>query len=151
MAKVPKGSTVPESEKEFLWKYSFSGAEKMLFRKGSQGEASSCRKQVLRILKALKEELELHPLKSYHLKTMLFYEYEANPHQSHWSSNSLGERFIGLLQRLENCLSQRSCPHYFIREFNLFEMFPQQRCVQLTRKIQSIRMDPQRVLRHLME
>lgn len=138
VAKAPKRSTVPESEKRFLWRYSFSGAEKTLFLKGGQGEASSCRKQVLRILKALKEELELHPLTSYHLKTLLFYECEENPHHRHWSFNRLGERFMGLLQRLESCLSQRHCPHYFIRELNLFEMFSPQKCDELKRIIQII-------------
>ena len=151
VAKVPKGSTVPEGEKQFLWRFSFSGAEKTLFHKGGQGEASSCRKRVLRILKALKEQLELHPLTSYHLKTMLFYECEENPHHSHWSFDCLGERFMGLLLRLETCLSQRHCPHYFIRELNLFEMFSPQKCVELTGIIQTIRINPQRVLSHLME
>lgn len=151
VAKVPKGSTVPEGEKQFLWMYSFSGAEKTLFLKGGQGEASSCSKQVLRIFKALKEQLELHPLTSYHLKTMLFYECEENPHHSHWSFNRLGERFLGLLQRLETCLSQRHCPHYFIRELNLFEMFSPQKCVELTRIIQIFQSNPERALSCLIE
>ena len=73
VAKQPKGITVPDNEKGFFWRFSFSTAEKKLFLRGGHGEASSCRKQVLRILKALKEELSLHPLKSYHLKTLLLY------------------------------------------------------------------------------
>ncbi|XP_068671833.1 cyclic GMP-AMP synthase-like receptor 1 [Montipora foliosa] len=124
VAKQPKGSNVPEREKGFLWTYSFSKAEKKLFLKGGHGEESSCRKQVLRILKALREELELHPLKSYHLKTMLLYECEAKPSPSNWTFDCLGDRFMGLLQRLEDCLRQKNCPHHFMREFNLFETFP---------------------------
>ena len=151
VAKVPKGSTVPESEKHFLWRYSFPGAEKTLFLKAGQGEASSCRKQVLRILKALKEQLDLHPLTSYHLKTMLFYECEANPHHRHWTFNRLGERFMGLLQRLETCLSQRHCPHYFIRELNLFEMFSPQQYVELTGIVKIFQSNPERALRRLIE
>ena len=135
VAKGPKRSTVPESEKQFFWRYSFSEAEKTLFLNGGQGDASSCRKRVLRILKAWNKELHLHPLTSYHLKTMLFYECEANPHHTHWSVDHLGERFMGLLQRLENCLTERNCPHYFMRKWNLFETFSPQRCVELTRKI----------------
>ncbi|XP_068762759.1 cyclic GMP-AMP synthase-like receptor 1 isoform X2 [Montipora capricornis] len=146
VAKQPKGSNVPEHEKGFLWRYSFSEAEKKLFLRGGHGEASSCRKQVLRILKALKEGLDLHPLKSYHLKTMLLYECEEKPHPSSWSFDHLGDRFMGLLQRLLDCLRQKNCPHYFMREFNLFETFPRQRCTELITRIQGIKQNPERVL-----
>ncbi|XP_067043837.1 cyclic GMP-AMP synthase-like receptor 1 isoform X2 [Acropora muricata] len=148
--KPPKGSSVPAHGKEFLWRYSFSSGEKKLLLKGAHGEPSSCRKQVLKILKVLNEELQLHPLKSYHLKTMLFFESEANPHHSHWSFNRLGERFLGLLKRLENCLRQRNCPHYFMREFNVFEVFPQQRCAELCGKIQDILRNPEAELNRLL-
>lgn len=139
MAKFPKRSNVPESEKNFLWRYSFSVAEKKLFLEGGQGEAGSCSKQVLKILKAMKEELELQPLNSYHLKTMLFYEREEIPHHSQWRSCLLEKRFLGLLERLEYCLSQRCCPHYFIRQYNLFETFSKKKCDDLIKKIQGIR------------
>ncbi|XP_068762756.1 cyclic GMP-AMP synthase-like receptor 1 [Montipora capricornis] len=150
VAKQPKGSsTVPEHEKGFLWRYSFSSAEKKLFLQGDHVESSSCRKQVLRILKALNEKLNLQPLKSYHLKTMLLYESEANPHPSNWIFDRLGDRFMGLLQRLGDCLRQKKCPHYFMRELNLFETFPEQKLVELFRCIQVIKQNPEGVLRHL--
>ena len=151
VAKQPKGGNIPDREKGFLWRFSFSAAEKKLFLRGGHGEASSCRKQVLRILKALKEELNLHPLKSYHLKTILLYECEANPRPRQWSSDRLSERFIGLLQRLENCLLQSNCPHFFIKHFNLFEMFPPQRCSELVRNVQQIRQKPKQVLTKLIQ
>lgn len=145
VTRQPKGGNVPDREKGFLWLFTFPAAEKKLFHKGGHGEQSSCRKQVLRIMKALKEQLNLHPLKSYHLKTMLFYECEANPHANQWSSDRLSERFIGLLQRLENCLKQANCPHYFIQNFNLFEWFPPQRCAELAGVVQQIRLNPENV------
>ena len=150
VAKQPKGQNPPEHEKGFLWRYSFSAAEKKLFLQGSHGEAGSCRKQVLRILKALKDELHLQPLKSYHLKTILFYECEANPQSQQWSSNCLGERFLGLLYRLENCLRQKSCPHYFIRDFNLFEPLDRQKCLELAGRVERIRSQPKQVLDSLL-
>ena len=136
VAKQPKRGTVSDDERKCFWRISFSAAEKKLFLQAGHGEASSCRKQVLRILKALKEELKWHPLTSYHLKTMLFYECEANPHPSHWSFDRLGERFIGILKRLKNCLRQSKCPHYFIKDLNLFEFFPYERCSELARKVE---------------
>ena len=149
VAKQPKGSRLPDHEKGFLWRYSFSAAEKKLFLHADHGEASSCRKQVLRILKALKEELNLQPLKSYHLKTMLFYECEAVPRPVDWSFDRLSERFMGLLQRLEDWLLQSRCPHYFIKDFNLFETFPPQRCSELAKKVQQIRQRPEQMLNDL--
>lgn len=149
VAKQPKGITIPDNEKGFFWRFSFSTAEKKLFLRGGHGEASSCRKQVLRILKALKEELSLHPLKSYHLKTLLLYECEAYPHSWDWSFGCLSERFLGLLCKLEGCLRQKNCPHYFIRNFNLFEPFSNQSCLNLAERIKQIRQDPNRVLSNL--
>ncbi|XP_068671823.1 cyclic GMP-AMP synthase-like receptor 1 isoform X1 [Montipora foliosa] len=144
VTKQPKGSNVPEHEKGFLWRYSFSEAEKKLFVRGGHGEARSCRKQVLRILKALKEELELHP--SYHLKPCCFMSVGKSPNPNSWSFDHLRDRFMSLLQRLLNSLRQKNCPHYFMREFNLFETFPRQRCTEQITRIQGIKQDPERVL-----
>ena len=98
----------------------------------------------------LNEELQLHPLKSYHFKTMLFYECEENPNPCDWDSGCLGQRFIGLLRGLEKCLRQRNCPHYFMREFNVFEVFRQQRCAELCGKIQGILRNPEAELKRLL-
>ena len=145
VARQPKEGRIPEREKHFLWIFSFAAAEKKLLREGSRGEANCCRKPVLRILKALKDELNWHPLKSYHLKTILFHASEDNPWQ--WSSDHIGDRFIDLLQRLEKCLREVNCPHYFIKDLNLFEQFPRQRCAELAESVKRIRMNPERVLR----
>ncbi|XP_073246852.1 cyclic GMP-AMP synthase-like receptor 1 [Porites lutea] len=49
VAKQPKGDSVPEDENGIFWRFSFSAAdEKKLFLRGGDGEASSCRKQILR-------------------------------------------------------------------------------------------------------
>lgn len=139
--KEPKEKNLPQQEKAFLVRHSFSEAEKKLFNKGGHGEGSSCRKQVLRILKALRKELDLVPLNSYHLKTVLLYECEANPDPSQWSHEKLSERFIGLLQRLENCLWQFNCPHFFIKHLNLFDkQFSIQRSFDLAKKVREIRL-----------
>ena len=151
VAKQPKGDNVPEDENGIFWRFSFSAAEKMLFLLGDHGEASSCRKQVLRILKALREELHLHPLTSYHLKTILLHECEAYPHPNQWSYDSLSERFLSFLQRLEDCLRQFNCPHYFITHLNLFEFFGRQKCDELAKKVKEIKLHPEEVLINLIK
>ena len=149
VTKPPKGHSVPEREKEFLWRYSFSASIKQLFREGGHGEQSSCRKQVFRILKALREELHLQPLKSYHLKTILLYECEANPLPNQWSYTCLGDRFLGLLDRLEKCLLTKKCPHYIMKEVNLFELFDRQKCSELAKRIGELKSQPEKELRKL--
>ena len=139
--KKPKEKNLPQHGKGFLVRYSFSEAEKKLFNKGGHHENSSCRKQVLRILKALRKQLNLGPLNSYHLKTVLLYECEAHPDPSQWTHEKLSERFISLLQRLENCLRQFNCPHFFIKHLNLFDkQFSHQRCFDLAEKVREIRL-----------
>lgn len=149
VTKPPKGHSVPEREKEFLWRYTFSTSIKQLFLEGGHGEKSSCRKQVFRILKALREKLDLQPLKSYHLKTILLYECEANPLPHQWSSSCLGDRFLGLLERLEKCLLKKECPHYIMKEVNLFELFDPQKCSELAKRIGEIKSQPKRELSKL--
>ena len=129
-----------------FWRYSFSAAEKKLFLQGGHGEENPCRKPVLRILKALKEELHLEPLNSYHLKTILLHECEAKPQPSQWNYSHLGQRFLDLLHRLENCLEQSNCPHYFIRNLNLFGAFNRQICLDLARKVRGVRLQAGEVL-----
>lgn len=142
VVKKPKEKNLLQEEKGFLVRYSFSEAEKKLFNKGGHHEENSCWKQVLRILKALRKELNLGPLNSYHLKTVLLYECEANPDPSQWSHKKLSERFIGLLQRLENCLFQNNCPHYFIKHLNLFDkQFSHESCLDLAEKVRKITLE----------
>ena len=139
--KKPKGRNLPQQEKDFFVRYSFSEAEKKLFNKGGHGGQSSCRKLVLRIVKALRKEVNLGPLNSYHLKTVLLYECEANPDPSQWNHKKLSERFIGLLLRLENCLLQTNCPHFFIKHLNLFDKkVSHKSCHDLAKKVKEIRL-----------
>ena len=149
VGKQPKGHNIAYKEKGFLWRYSFSAAEKRLFLKGGQGEANSCRKKVLRIVKALREELNLKPLKSYHLKTLLLYECESHPNASEWR-DTLDVRFMGLLKRLEKCLRSKSCAHYFIEGLNLFESFNHQECQELANRVREIISKPVQVLTKLL-
>ena len=97
-------------------------------------------------MKALREERNLHPLTSYHLKTILLYQYEANPFPNQWSYDRLSERFLSFLQSLEHCLRQLICPHYFIKDLNLFEFFGRQRCDELAKKVREMILHPEEVL-----
>ena len=146
VAKQPKGSNFPENKKPFLWKYSFTAAAKELLR-----EASSCRKPVLRIVKALREERNLEPLKSYHLKTVLLYECEAKPYDYQWDNTCLGDRFLDHLRRLQKCLESKNCPDYFLRDYNLFEKLDPQKCKELAGIVKKIISEPIKELKKLIK
>ncbi|XP_048585373.1 putative nucleotidyltransferase MAB21L1 [Nematostella vectensis] len=110
------------SKGSFCWRYSFSTAEKKLFQKGFSGDAGTCMKQVLRLLKSLREDYMnyMGPLTSYHLKTIVFYECERFPDPSDWDGSKLAERFKSAVLLLQYFIKNKYLPHYFIQNLNLF-------------------------------
>ena len=139
VAKQPKGIDIPEQEKKVFWRLSFSGAEKKLLLHGAHGEEIGCRKQVLRLMKAFRDHMKWVKLTSYHLKTIMLYEYEAHPNPNDWSSECLSVRFIGFLNKLECHLRQANCPHYFIEGVNLLEMVSPEKCSEMAAKVQQLK------------
>ena len=113
-----------------------------------------CIKLVLRLLKKLKPQLKL--LNSYHLKTICYWlqeEKEPAPHQ--WSDDQRGyvyhqwcydqceERLKDALSLLESYLKYQCCPHYFIRNVNLFRKFSHQTCAKLALIVSNLKMNPE--------
>ncbi|XP_031548635.1 protein mab-21-like 2 [Actinia tenebrosa] len=145
VAKRPKQAFTTESE--YFWRYSFSGAEKKLALQGERGEEGTCRKKILRILKLLREQYQLTPLTSYHLKTIMFYERETYPRLSLWKEDQLAIRFTSALARLRSCLQQRKCPHYFIKDVNLFDSRFDNRYKDLITWIDKFQSNPQNYLK----
>ena len=112
---VPKVGLVND---QFRWRLSFSRAEGFL---ASQMEPKP-RVCYLALKIYLKRKLKhVCPfVKSYHLKTLLFYFMETKSTQ-YWKETSAESVFLQLLQMLSEAFMNRQCPHYFIRELNLWE------------------------------
>ena len=141
--------------KDFCWRLSFSEYESMLHNCGSLRDGEQyCIKLVLRLLKKLKPQLK--PLNSYHLKTICYWlqeEKEPAPHQ--WSDDQRGyvyhqwcydqceERLKDALSLLESYLKYQCCPHYFIRNVNLFRKFSHQTCAKLALIVSNLKMNPE--------
>ena len=141
--------------KDFCWRLSFSVYESMLHNCGSLRDGEQyCIKLVLRLLKKLKPQLK--PLNSYHLKTICYWlqeEKEPAPHQ--WSDDQRGyvyhqwcydqfkERLEDALSLLESYLKCQCCPHYFIRNVNLFRKFSHQTCAKLAKIVSNLKMNPE--------
>ena len=98
--------------------------------------AASCRSEVLRRLKAIMKTENWHPLKSYHMKTILFYECEDKPHPIFWGFDQWSYRLIDCLSKLEYSLTLRFCPNYFMKDINLFESFSLEMAWLLAAKVQ---------------
>lgn len=117
------------------WRRSFSFQEKQKFD-AIDGDGG-CRKQVLRVLKVLRNrEAGLAKLTSYHLKTALFKEVDA---QENWSYKTLAVRVIDVLGRIEVDLTNGRMQHYFMPEVDLFESIPVTAIQNMRDRIRSLR------------
>jgi len=102
------------------WRRSFSLEEKRRLVNFDQDQG--CRKQVLRVLKVLKNrEPGLKLLTSYHFKTVLFRKADELRDPEQWSYKFLGQRLMDIITQIEEELSERVMPHYFLPGVNLLD------------------------------
>ena len=117
VAKPIKGTCRPNLQ--IAWRRSFSVNEKE--RLATLDGDNGCRKQVLRVLKVIRNrEPGLALLTSYHLKTVLFRKIDEEPYLS-WRSECLGQRLMDVICQLEKELDKGDMPHYFLRGVNLLD------------------------------
>ena len=103
--------------------YSIEEKEKLISIDGDNG----CRKQVLRILKALlNREAGLQKLTSYHMKTALLHEVDT---VESWKPQELVPRLIGVLRRLYLMTKEETFPHYHDPNINLLDEIPNPRTI----------------------
>uniref|UniRef100_A0A7M5X3U4 Mab-21-like HhH/H2TH-like domain-containing protein n=1 Tax=Clytia hemisphaerica TaxID=252671 RepID=A0A7M5X3U4_9CNID len=100
------------------WRYSFSKAEVEL----SKLVNPVARKCYLALKAILKDHLQpIAPwLKSYHLKTILYWTMEKTPAEF-WEKETLENCFSHLIESVKNAISNQSCPHLWISTINLFD------------------------------
>ena len=114
---VPKPSDLSgDSKRE--WRFSFSNPEAELLECFNEAQAKVY--YLLRCLYArhLKEKLG-GVLTSYHFKTVMFWTLE-EVEPSVWSEESTLDLFFRVLRKLLGFMKDGFCPHYFIRNHNLF-------------------------------
>ncbi|KAG6922387.1 mab-21 like 3 [Chelydra serpentina] len=80
------------------------------------------RREALRLLKFINKECWVPEygkiLTSYHLKTMLLWAQVIHPEKEKWET--LASSLKTLLSLLRHCVNKGKLPHYFLRDFNLF-------------------------------
>lgn len=103
------------AERSILWRRTFSLREReMLSSLDSSG--STCRAECLKSLKFLfSSDRKLRVFSFYLLKTA-FLHYRLG---LDWRSDKLGERFLGMLRYVQECVKRKDLPHYFVPSVNL--------------------------------
>ena len=145
---VPKEYPAPSPYRSVLWRQQYTEQEGRKLR--ALDADGTCRKQCVRILKVLRELAPIpSPLKSHHIKILLFHELEKYPSSAQWEMEKLGERILGLLTSLEEALARRYLHYYFFsvrNPCNLFEYYPHvalQNCADRVRRIKNkLRVNP---------
>ena len=113
---VPK--PIKKGSDQIEWRWSFSLKEKE--RLATLDRYNGCRKQVLRVLKVIRNrDTALARLTSYHLKTALFRKIDELRDEVHWRSDRLGQRLMDVIGQMEKELSRGVMPHYFLPRMNL--------------------------------
>ncbi|XP_033073563.1 cyclic GMP-AMP synthase isoform X3 [Trachypithecus francoisi] len=121
--------------KEETWRLSFSHIEKEILSNHGKSktccenkEMKCCRKDCLKLMKYLLEQLKerfkdkkhLEKFSSYHVKTAFFHICTNNPEDSQWDPKDLGLCFDNCVTYFLQCLRTEKLPNYFIPRYNLF-------------------------------
>lgn len=106
---------VSSMDRRLEWRLSFSDPERRLAQ-----SLTITQRKVYLLLKLIQKCFLKQPkvVVTYHLKTLLYWELEQS-HPRDWREETVFERFLLLLDRLEGCLETCDIPSYFYPENNL--------------------------------
>ncbi|XP_061179450.1 uncharacterized protein LOC133188077 [Saccostrea echinata] len=130
---VPVGYTL-SATKDIEWRLLFTMAEKVFMKTWSKTQLNC-----YYLLKQLKMIHLANPdcLKSYYIKTVLFWMSEALP-VTYWCPENLLKLFAKTLLILKWFLFQHWLPNYFIPENNIIDHKPAEECQTVANKISSL-------------
>ena len=112
---VGKSCAFPLSDPETLWQLSFSTAERSKLHHLHVNKL-----RMLHIVAEIRERDEiLKELSSYQVQTILFHVMEKTTERE-WAEPLLAARFIDAMNSLESFLHEKYCPHFFMKDVNLF-------------------------------
>ena len=139
----------PIKRGQIAWRRSFSLDEKELLR--TLDEDNGCRKQVLRVLKAIRyrDSGGMGGLTSFHLKTVLFRMTDELSDEEEWESDHLGERLMDVIGQLEQELSEGDMPNYFLPEVNLLDGKKHATIVSVYGRMKNLRNKKQKIMKLL--
>uniref|UniRef100_A0A8C2G2Y3 Cyclic GMP-AMP synthase n=1 Tax=Cyprinus carpio TaxID=7962 RepID=A0A8C2G2Y3_CYPCA len=133
------------------WRISFSHVEKEILKRHGQSKTccedvgqKCCRKECLKLLKYLLQQLKDDDSKSskmssfcsYHAKTTLLHACATRGTDSEWAYSQLAECFKQLLEDFVQHLRERHLPNFFIPSHNLLHQASQNSCDFLANEIE---------------
>ena len=144
VAKPIKGA----SKLQIAWRRSFSVKEKD--RLTTMDEDNGCRKQVLRVLKVIRNrEAGLALLTSYHLKTVLFRKTDELSDPTQWKVDCLGQRLMDVIGQMEMELGKGVMPHYFLPDVNLLDGMKEKAVINMRLRLKHLKNSERKTMKLL--
>ncbi|GFT88439.1 mab-21 domain-containing protein [Nephila pilipes] len=129
------------SDCKFTWRVNFPEIEKkVLYDK-------QCAKNVIKLLKLLRDKQNWKTIASYHMNTVILLEVDKSSEPAYWKQGKfLFVRFLEALKQLQGYLRENHLPYFFCAEYNLFHVLNSGTCKNISdrlgRIISSIEADP---------
>ncbi|XP_068751560.1 cyclic GMP-AMP synthase-like [Montipora capricornis] len=122
-----------------LWCRAFSLKERDIVSSLDRTNGGTCRLECLKILKFIfRSDRKLRLFQFYLIKTA-FLHYNAM--ETEWRADQLGERFLGMLRYIQECLKRKDLQHYFLRDVNLLKGLSGSSIRTVDGRIQQLLMD----------
>ncbi|XP_054278463.1 cyclic GMP-AMP synthase-like receptor isoform X2 [Macrosteles quadrilineatus] len=118
---VPKSPRIPPEDLKknklwFLaWRLSFPIQEKNIIND------LNYLKFILRLLKQVRDQLKIHAVASYYIKTLFLWEIETQKDQTMWKKTSRGRLFMYMLIRFQEALEAGHIDFFWDKECNLVD------------------------------
>ncbi|XP_066535398.1 nucleotidyltransferase MB21D2 [Hoplias malabaricus] len=132
----------PAGRRELEWRLSFARSEVQLKKCISLALV-----QALQSGKVLIANLRPKAVTPYHLRSLVLWACDRLPHSYLAQEDKSAQFFLGLLDDLQHCLINKTCPNYFIPQRNMFEHLSDSAAVFTARRLSSVRSDPAEHLR----
>ena len=133
---------------QIAWRRSFSLKEKD--RLTTIDEDNGCRKQILRVLKVIRNrEAGLALLTSYHLKTILFRKTDELNDSSQWRNDFLGQRLMDVIGQMQKELAAGIMSHYFLPKVNLLDGMREKTVVNMHQRLKHLRNSEKKMMKVL--
>ncbi|KAJ0064087.1 hypothetical protein NL108_018396 [Boleophthalmus pectinirostris] len=137
-----------KGRKENEWRLSFARSEVQLKKCISPSLMQAYQACKALIIKLLSRPKAVSP---YHLRSAMLWACDRLPASYLCQDDSSAHFLLGLIDDLQHCLVNKTCPNYFIPQCNMFEHLSDEAALLHARRLCSVRSDPAEHLRTAIE
>ncbi|XP_053710767.1 nucleotidyltransferase MB21D2 [Synchiropus splendidus] len=137
-----------KGHKENEWRLSFARSEvqlKKCISSSLMAAYQACKAIIVRLLSRPKA------VSPYHLRSIMLWACDRLPSSYLAQEDGAAHFLLGLIDDLQHCLLNKTCPNYFIPQCNMLEHLGDEAAVLHARKLSSVRSDPAEHLRSTVE